>query len=133
MPTKNKVLKAQYQAKWYRNHTAAQKQRVAIRNLRVISENHNRVYDYLEQHPCIDCGESNPIILDFDHNNRDDKKDDISALVSHGHSWTMIEREISKCSVRCANCHRIKTSKEGNYFRWKIWCERRDSNSRSSD
>lgn len=78
-----------------------------------------KVIEYLRTHPCIGCNEKNPVVLDFDHV-RGEKCGDVSAMVTKGYSWQVIEREIKKCVVRCANCHRIKTAKEGNYLRWKL-------------
>ena len=56
---------------------------------------------------CVDCGERNPIVLDFDH--LKDKKYNISRMIHDGHSWASIKKEIKKCEVVCANCHRIRT------------------------
>ena len=33
----------------------------------------------------------------------------IAQMVRNCHSLKSLEKEISKCKVRCANCHRIKT------------------------
>lgn len=71
------------------------------------------IWDYLKVHPCIDCGETDPIVLEFDHNS--DKFMEISDMVRMGYSIPKIESEISKCSVRCANCHRRKTARD---FAW---------------
>ena len=43
--------------------------------------------DYLSAAPCVDCGERDPVVLDFDH----------------------VGPEIARCEVRCANCHRRRT------------------------
>ena len=56
---------------------------------------------------CVDCGESNHIVLDFDH--LKDKKYNISRMIHDGFSWAAIKKEIAKCEVVCANCHRIRT------------------------
>jgi hypothetical protein len=60
-----------------------------------------------ESSGCVDCGINNHIILDFDHLH--DKKYNISRMIHDGFSWAAIKKEISKCEVVCANCHRIRT------------------------
>jgi hypothetical protein len=60
-----------------------------------------------EDSGCIDCGENNHIVLDFDH--LKDKKYNISRMIHDGFSWAAIKKEIAKCEVVCANCHRIRT------------------------
>jgi transcription elongation factor Elf1 len=60
-----------------------------------------------ESHGCYDCGERNHIVLDFDHIR--DKKYNISRMIHDGFSWRAIKKEIEKCQVVCANCHRIRT------------------------
>ena len=72
------------------------------------------IVEYYKDHPCIDCGETDPIVLEFDH--RCDKKYNISNLSSSGdHPLETVKLEISKCDVRCANCHRRKTAKDRKY------------------
>lgn len=55
-----------------------------------------------------------PIVLDHDHVK--DKTMGISLMVRNNKNWKEIEKEISKCVVRCSNCHRRKTAKERNYY-----------------
>ena len=62
----------------------------------------------LELSSCIDCGESDRIVLEFDHV-RGRKLFNISDARTAGYSLATIVQEIDKCEVRCANCHRIKT------------------------
>lgn len=68
--------------------------------------------EYLNSHPCVDCGESNPVVLEFDHIRS--KKQRISRLVERA-SWKTVLKEINKCQVLCSNCHQIKTSKQFNW------------------
>ena len=65
--------------------------------------------DYLRLHPCVDCGETDIVVLQFDHLR--DKKADVTALITSGATWAAIEREIAKCEIRCANCHRLETAR----------------------
>lgn len=76
----------------------------------------NFVWDYYSSHPCIDCGESDPVVLEFDHV-RGVKFKNISSLIDMGMSLARIEDEIAKCDVRCANCHRRKTAIRGGWYR----------------
>lgn len=69
-----------------------------------------RVWDYLKEHPCVDCGESDLVVLDFDHRDETQKLFNIAMGVRRGYGWAKISAEISKCDVRCANCHRRKTA-----------------------
>lgn len=69
-----------------------------------------KVRDYLRKHPCIDCGESDPIVLEFDH--VEEKKKCVSEMLDGNYTWEQIKEEIVKCEIRCANCHRRKTAKQ---------------------
>ena len=71
-------------------------------------------YDYLLRHPCVDCGETDPIVLEFDHV-RGEKKINLSDM-DGSYSIKLIEEEIAKCEVRCANCHKRKTAKQFGYY-----------------
>ena len=82
---------------------------------RIDQENKRRVLDHLLLHPCVDCGEADPIVLEFDHQR--DKVSGIAQLL-HAHvKWGVIAAEIKKCEVRCANCHRRRTAIRGGWFR----------------
>lgn len=59
--------------------------------------------------PCYDCGNSYPYyVMDFDHV-RGKKKFNLSVAVRHFRSVKTVIKEIKKCEVVCANCHRERT------------------------
>lgn len=60
---------------------------------------------------CEVCGESDPCCLDFHHIDGDIKEYNISRMVSKGMSEEVIRKEISKCVILCANCHRKEHNK----------------------
>ena len=64
---------------------------------------------YLKAHPCVDCGERDLIVLEFDHV-RGKKMYKVSELARGEYSLKKLQEEVSKCEVRCANCHRRKTA-----------------------
>jgi hypothetical protein len=70
---------------------------------------------FLARHPCVDCGESDVRVLDFDHVG--DKSALVSALVAWGAPRRRIEAEIAQCEVRCANCHRRVTARRAGWSR----------------
>ncbi len=91
--------------------------RAITRNARVNTENKQRLYDYLSRHPCVDCGETDIRVLEFDHV-RGSKSANITRMLNNAIAWSTIEAEIDKCEVRCANCHRIKTNERGGWWRF---------------
>lgn len=61
------------------------------------------VHAYLKTNPCVDCGEDDYRVLEFDHV-RGVKRMEISAMRQR--AIKSIAVEIAKCDVRCANCHK---------------------------
>ncbi len=94
----------------YQTHQLYYVRKARKRKARIIREQREWILNYLELHPCIDCGEADPCCLDFDHI-RGKKHAAVSRMISDGYSWEVIEAEISKCEVRCANCHRKRHAK----------------------
>jgi hypothetical protein len=56
--------------------------------------------------PCISCGESDPVVIDFHHLDGSQKDKGISQMMNSSYSLNKIEEEISKCVCLCSNCHR---------------------------
>lgn len=81
-----------------------------------------KVVDYLLLNPCVDCGQTNPILLEFDHVSEKNAK--VSRLVGLSCSWESVKAEIDLCEVRCVSCHRMKTAAEFNHVRYQILLER---------
>ena len=67
------------------------------------------VSELKEQSPCTDCGGYfHPQIMEYDHTS-DNKHASVARLVSGGYSKEAILKEIAKCELVCANCHRMRT------------------------
>ena len=73
---------------------------------------------FSESNGCVDCGESNLLVLEFDHREPDDKEYGISKLRTKKISWDSFVAEIDKCDIVCANCHRIRTAKM--FGNWRL-------------
>lgn len=57
-----------------------------------------------EKNVCVSCGEDKWWRLDFHHRNKDEKEYSIAAM--RGQSLSVVQEELNKCDVLCANCHR---------------------------
>lgn len=75
------------------------------------------IAEWLLTHPCVDCGTDDIVVLEFDHIS--DKTLEISQMFRSGYSVEAVLQEIGKCVVRCANCHRKKTARERNDWRFR--------------
>lgn len=67
MAYKNKEDQKQACKKHYEENKTLYKKRAKDSKILAVERNKEFVDDYLEKHPCTDCGESDIIVLDFDH------------------------------------------------------------------
>lgn len=70
--------------------------------------------------PCVDCGETDPVVLDRDHLDPSTKVDSCANFVRR-RDWVGFLREAAKCETVCENCHRIRSAVRGNTFRLFFW------------
>lgn len=73
-------------------------------NRRRVAVGVNYISKYLREHPCIDCGVSDPDILEFDHVTGV-KDGNVTSMAYSGVSDLVLQAEVEKCQIRCANCH----------------------------
>lgn len=100
--------KREYDRAYYSNNPARQAY-VKRRRNETRKKIHAFICTYLSTHPCVDCGEKDPVVLEFDHV-RGEKVRNVSELKTS--SLRAVQCEIKKCVVRCANCHRKKTARQ---------------------
>ena len=81
------------------------------------SRNRRFLYEYLLTHPCISCGEADPIVLDFDHRDPSEKSMNVSDMIRCLFSLDTLREEIAKCDVLCANCHRRRTARQFGWYK----------------
>lgn len=71
------------------------------------------VREYKTGKRCEDCGEAHEhFVLDFDHRDPSEKEFDVSYMTNGSMSLAKLQREVAKCDLVCANCHRYRTFKK---------------------
>jgi len=104
-PERRKQYQKKYHAEWYEANKDQRKAEVKSRKEQIRSW----FYEYKKTLSCSICGLSGqdyPRALDFDHRPNEKKDMIVSKLVGDGYGMARILKEISKCDVLCANCHR---------------------------
>lgn len=92
-----------------KRHYEANKQSYLERNTRYRTEIRRFIKNLKEASPCKDCGVKYPYyVMDFDHIDGATKINDINYLTSTGRIGAL-HKEIVKCEIVCANCHRQRT------------------------
>lgn len=108
-----KICQSELTRDHYKRNPNPYKERAHKSNEITRDRNHKLILEYLADHPCVDCGESDPVVLDFDHVMGKDSG--INPMINHG-SVNEILEEIKKCEVRCSNCHRKRHARlQKNY------------------
>ena len=97
-----------------RYQTLKERGRLVRKQDHLRNRNRRVAYDFLSTHPCVDCGETDLVVLEFDHLR--DKEFNVSDGIRCCYSVERLLREIAKCEVVCANCHKRRTyAKLGSY------------------
>jgi hypothetical protein len=94
--------------RYYAENKDLHKKNVRETNKKPIARNQRHILDYLGRNPCVDCGEPDVIVLEFDHV-RGEKTANVGRLIQDAYSLRKLKDEIEKCEVVCANCHRRRT------------------------
>lgn len=102
-----------YQRLHYERHKELYKERAIASRAKQRVEQRLLIRQYLEAHPCVDCGNADIRVLQFDHVERGPHIRRISRLIG---TRNKLLAELEKCQVRCANCHMIRT---GAQLGWK--------------
>lgn len=95
--------------------TSHSPKRLANKQARV-DKGKSYIFAYLKKNPCVDCGETDIEILQFDHKVMLRRKGSrVTDLVEC--SIERIQREIDLCEVRCGNCHLRRTRQQMGWSR----------------
>src|SRR4051812_49162509 len=109
------------QAEYRRQHYVANREkyiaRASKRTLELRRERTEKLLEYFADHPCTDCGEADPVVLEFDH-----LRDKVFAIgeALANFSWRRILAEIEKCEVVCGNCHKRRTARRAQSYRARL-------------
>jgi hypothetical protein len=110
--------RSEYGKEHYTRNTDYYKSKATKSRTRDRAANRAVVDAFLSDHPCVDCGETDIVVLDFDHVDPKDKLEAVGRL-QHSTGRARLLREIAKCQVRCGNCHRRRTAHQFGWYR--VW------------
>jgi hypothetical protein len=106
-----------YQKDWYKRNAENHKVNVRKNKRKYVNQNRRHILKHLQENPCIDCGEDNIIVLDFDHIDPSTKRKNVTTLVNEGYSLDRVISEMLLCVVRCKKCHVIRHAVENGSYR----------------
>lgn len=115
MPYKDPEKQKAAQRAWY------ERNRATVIESSLLQRDRNRLwFEDQRNQPCVDCGGSYPpCCMDFHHRDPSQKKFAIGRGITQV-GRKALEKEIAKCDLLCANCHRIRHSRFYDLERDKV-------------
>lgn len=110
-----KGCKSIMHSNWYQRNKDYQKANARKHTKEYRNTIREYLWNYLLAHPCAECGEKDPVVLEFHHVGEKDMA--IAEMVTRITNVERLEAELSKTIVLCSNCHRRLTAKERGWFR----------------
>lgn len=100
-------------------------EKTRVSNLENIYENRKKrkniirlfLADFYTNNSCVDCGETDITVLDFDH--LLEKNFGINKALGDVMPLDRIKEELKNGEVRCSNCHRKITAERTRNWRWR--------------
>jgi uncharacterized lipoprotein YddW (UPF0748 family) len=102
MPTSSREKQLKYNKDSYYRNQAKRIELVRSRKLEIIAW----FIALRTALKCSRCDENHPACLEFHHRNPEEKVTEVSTMVYTGSGKEKILKEINKCDVLCANCHK---------------------------
>ena len=106
-----------YYAHHYAKYGELYRERAKAYRTKLKMEYRKNMQEYLSGESCIDCGESDPVVLELDHIDPATKLFSISQAVKLGYRWLDVLNELKKCQILCANCHKRRTARQFNWYK----------------
>lgn len=102
---KSKKEKLETRKKWYKKNILTERVRIKKSNKIRADRIKKWVFNYKAKRGCYKCPENDPVALDFHHKDETLKEGNIGTIIT---TWSeeKLKKEINKCIVICANCHR---------------------------
>ncbi len=96
---------------YYHKNREKQLKLALLRKQKYKAERRKYIEEIKRNKPCMDCDKIYPPwVMDFDHRDGEIKIGSISTLATQNTSnFKKIKKEITKCDLVCANCHRQRT------------------------
>ena len=113
MPYKDPIVRKEKHAEYSRKHYEANKAKVIAANDIRKKEGKEKWAEFKSSLKCTKCGFNHTAALDFHHEDPSQKEYNVNRLVSNK-QFVKAYKEIKKCVVLCANCHRIHHYEEKN-------------------
>jgi len=101
-PQKNLEYKRRWNKQYYQKNRIKEIMRVRRRKEEIAKW----FSEYKSKLICEICGEKEPICLEFHHKDGENKDFNLGDVKSRGWGKERIKKELEKCRVLCANCHR---------------------------